>query len=62
MEDSLQNYANQLWIAARYMESITLMVTFSFLGSESARNVPKNIILIMRYIKIKPLNTIHLSL
>lgn len=29
-------YANQLWISARYMESITLMVAFYFLGSEDS--------------------------
>lgn len=29
-------YANQLWIGARYLESITLLVAFFFLGSEKS--------------------------
>lgn len=35
-------YANQLWIAARYMESITLMIAFYFLGSgDSSKFKPR---------------------
>jgi len=37
-------YANQLWIAARYMESITLMVGFYFLGSEDSSKFKPEII------------------
>ena len=31
-------YANQLWIGARYLESITLLIAFYFLGSEKEFN------------------------
>lgn len=31
-------YANQLWIGARYMESLTLMAAFYFLGRERSFN------------------------
>jgi len=31
-------YANQLWIGARYMESVTLLVAFYFLGYDKAFN------------------------
>jgi hypothetical protein len=32
-------YANQLWIGARYMESITLLIAFTFLGSKKLPGV-----------------------
>lgn len=38
-------YANQLWIGARYMESITLLIAFLFLNSKK-RFKPENIFLI----------------
>ncbi len=37
-------YANQLWIAARYMESITLMFAFYFLGSEDSSRFKPEVI------------------
>lgn len=37
-------YANQLWIAARYMESITLMIAFYFLGAKESSKFKPEII------------------
>lgn len=40
-------YANQLWIAARYMESITLLFAFYFLGADKTLKFKPEIIFIV---------------